>query len=93
MRDETPIAIYAIVWMLSLVYNVCVIFTSPTNHFEACSTDGYGARKTMDPADVSGEEESEPEMEPVESENSSTTNPNVSKLQGLKLVQRTNSFL
>ena len=47
----------------------------------------------MDPADVSGEEESEPEMEPVESENSSTTNPNVSKLQGLKLVQRTNSFL
>ena len=53
-----------------------VIFTSPTNHFEACSTEGYGARKNMEPADVSDEEESEPEMEPVESENSSTTNPN-----------------
>ena len=30
----------------------------------------------MEPADVNVEEESEPEMEPVESENSSTTNPN-----------------
>ena len=43
----------------------------------------------MDPADVSDDKESEPEMEPVESENPSTTNPNcllrVSKLQGLKL--------
>ena len=30
----------------------------------------------MESADVNDEEESEPEMEPVESENSSTTNPN-----------------
>ncbi len=52
-----------------------VIFTSPTNHFESCSTEGYGARKTTAPADASDDEESEPEIEPVESENSSTTNP------------------
>ena len=58
------------------VYNVCVIFTSPANHFEACSTEVYGAHKTMESADFNDEEESEPEMEPVESENSSTTNPN-----------------
>ena len=52
----------------------------------------------MESADVNDEEESEPEMEPVESENPSTTNPYRQvfasfEIARSKFVQGRNSFL